>query len=88
VLPQGPYRGSLNSSDLVQVDPATNQVASTVSLGNSIGPARASGEHLLVAGGVVGAGFLARLDPIPVEWWRPSRPEDSTRRPATVGLSV
>jgi hypothetical protein len=46
-------RSSLNSSDLVQVDPATNQVARTISLRNSTGPARASGEQLLVAGGAV-----------------------------------
>jgi hypothetical protein len=46
-------RSSPNSSDLVQVDPATNQVARTVSLGDPTGTARASGEHLVVAGGAV-----------------------------------
>jgi|GEM_PF-6063255 len=59
-------RSSLNSSDLVEVDPASNRVARTVPLGNSTGPARAFGEHLLVAGGAVWvmnqAGIL-RVDP-------------------------
>jgi len=46
-------RSSPSSSDLVQVDPATNRVARTVPLGTSTRPARAFGEHLLVAGGAV-----------------------------------
>ena len=59
-------RSSPNGSDLVQVDPASNRVAKTVPLGRATGPATASGQHLLVAGGAVWvmdqAGFL-RVDP-------------------------